>query len=83
MTSQSSVPNAIFAMFANYISAEHARDSVDAEDNDGDIPSVGNALIDERFSVRELGGVKAKHNGMISFLSIGAYIEFLIPRIPS
>ena len=71
MTSQSSVPNAIFATFANDISAEHARCRVHAEDNDGDIPSVGNALID------------VKHDGMISFLFIGAYIEFLIPRILS
>ena len=59
MTSQSSAPNTIFATFANDNSAEYARDSVDAEDNDGDIQSVGNALIDERFFVREFGGVKA------------------------
>ena len=83
MTSQSSAPNTIFATFANDNSAEYARDSVDAEDNDGDIQSVGNALIDERFFVREFGGVKAKHDGVIPFLSIGAYIEFLIARIPS
>ena len=83
MTSQSSAPNAIFATFANDNSAEYARDSVDAEDNDRDIQSVGNAPIDERFFVRELGGVKAKHHGAIPFLYIGAYIEFLTPRIPS
>ena len=75
MTSQSSPPNAIFATFANNNSAKYARDSVDAEDDDGDIQSVGNDLIDERFFVRELPEVKAKHDGVILFLFIGTYIE--------
>lgn len=72
VTSQSSARNAIFAIFANGKSAEYAHDSVDAEDNDGDVQSVGKALIDERFFVRELGGIKAKHGDVIPFLPIGA-----------
>jgi hypothetical protein len=46
MSSQSSAPHTIFATFANDNSAKYARQSVDAEDNDGDTQSVGNALID-------------------------------------
>ncbi len=46
MSSQSSAPNTTFATFANDNSAEYARSSVDAEDNDGDTQLVGNALID-------------------------------------
>lgn len=47
--------------------AEYARDSVDADDGDGDIQSVGNALIDGPFLVREFGGVRAKHDGVLPF----------------